>query len=198
MNLAAVSAVAVTMLAVAAPAAAQAPGDTPPTGAPGASVDPYRLAPSYARPAEQVVTVTHTYRGHVLLSDLAAFGVAAGLQSEHGAQLGALIYVAGPAAVHVAHGNSRAAWKSVGLRLGLPALGAMAGVAVMAAADCEGIFCAPIGIVYGGGLGMASAMIVDWAFLAKKTEPRRPGAGWVPTAAVTPDGSVAFGAVGRF
>jgi hypothetical protein len=204
MQLAVAAVAAVTILAAAhAPAAAQAPGATPPGAiGPTRPADPYWYAPSYVLPEAPVVTVTRTYRSHIMLTDLAALGLAAGLR-ERGAQIGSLVYAFGPPVIHFAHGNRRSGWTSVGLRLGLPALGAMAG-GVGAAMDssCNGSgSCGPgyvpYAMVIGAAAGMATAMIVDWTLLAKKTEQRRAGAGWAPVASVTPDG-VAVGAVGRF
>jgi hypothetical protein len=186
MQLAAVaSAVVPVLVALSAPAAAQAPG-----------ADPYSLAPSLVPPAPPPERrVTRYYAGQVVLSDLAAICTAAATGGEKGFVTGAVIYAGVPGLIHIAHGNTNSAWKSIGLRLGLPTL---AVIALDSAGSCDGPDCEPnpTTLVLGGTVGGVTAMIVDWAVLAKRTERVR-AATWAPSVAMTPD-AVSVGAIGRF
>ncbi len=88
-------------------------------------------------------------------------------------------FVTGPA-IHLKHGNSSGAAKSLAARALLPMGGAVLGM-VAFMEDCRGddLGCglAPIaGMVVGGAAGMVGAMALDWTVLGKH-EVEIPGAG---------------------
>jgi hypothetical protein len=143
-----------------------------------------------AVPVERV-----SYRWQIALVDLAAFGGAmigpAFQGRDREVQSAALgTYLLGSPLIHAANGHGLRAIASLGLRLGLPALGAAIGVRIQGESDCLDCIdtAAPIeGLVLGIGIGGLTALIVDHAVLAK---PRRvPARGWAPVAAPSRGGA---------
>jgi len=132
------------------------------------------------------------YTGRIVVADLAAATMfVAGVGSENGglAFAGATTYLVAPAIVHLSEGRSGAAVASVGLRVALPVAGATIGYKIEISGDCRGEFCGLGGVLVGGLVGGATAVIIDQFVLAgphrHDTANRRP---WVPTAAMTSQG----------
>ncbi len=100
---------------------------------------------------------------------------------------GSAVYAFGPAFVHAGEDNPGSAWKSVALRLGLPALGGLIGSAITEDED---------NIPALVGLGSTAAMVLDWAVLAKKTVTVQQPA-YYPYVTVAPGGAAA-GLTGAF
>ncbi len=138
---------------------AQAPGQTPAYAAPDPG-PPVRF---------ETVTTTERYGYQIALADGAA--LAAGLITENG---GVMIggYLLGGPIIHLAHDQIGRGFLSLGLRVGLPYLGAIAGAAV-GESNCQGsddeLFCGLGEIIVGGLLGAATASVIDWTLLARKT-----------------------------
>ncbi len=149
--------VAATLVAGARTAGAQAPGQTP------------WLAPAAPAPVYESITTTERYGYQIALADGAA--IAAGLATENG---GAMIglYLAGGPIIHFSHGQVGRGFLSLGLRVGLPYLGAIVGAAV-GESNCQGVddewFCGVGELLLGGALGAVAASVIDWTVLAKKT-----------------------------
>ncbi|NVB78609.1 MAG: hypothetical protein HOV81_09465 [Kofleriaceae bacterium] len=162
-----------TLLAMTSMAAAQAPGQT-------LSWDP-ELPPPRLEP------VTVSYRGQIITADIVALGLMVlGPQSdEHGLSLSGLgftgWFLAAPL-IHAAHGRGGAAAKSLGLRIGLPILGGIAGYR-LGPDDTSCVYtpavdgrpseggCGDHGSVIGALLGIAAgagtAMYIDAKYLAR-------------------------------
>jgi hypothetical protein len=82
------------------------------------------------------------------------------------------IVLLGPAAVHlVIHDRGVAAAESLGVDVGLPGIGLLAGLAID---PCRGEGCTPVGPILGMVVGYAGALVIDAVFLAK--EPTKPAA----------------------
>jgi hypothetical protein len=171
------------------------PGRTPP-GGPVPPPATYVPPPTYAPPPTQMRTdrygmaiagVDALAAGLVLLGTIVLVGsiVDGGDSGGDGdsAGLGVAmmiggvgVYAFGPAFVHTRHKNNSGAWKSVGLRLGLPMLGGLLGAAMDSGETCDanGYCYDDDGDDVGGslaGLGMLAAMIIDWGVLAKVRVP---------------------------
>jgi hypothetical protein len=121
-----------------------------------------------------------------------------------GVSLGALTYILGGPIVHGFHDEGGRMGVSLALRLGLPILLAYGGASLAQANsrcradddDCDGG--ALGGALLGFGLGVATAMVIDTAVIARPIEVRRPpSATWAPQIAVTPQ-RVGLGVIGRF
>lgn len=170
-----IAVVATALLAMTSIAAAQAPGQT-------MTWDP--------EPAPAPVTVepvTVSYRGQIITADVVSLGlmVLGPLSDEHDLTLSGLgftgWFLAAPL-VHAAHSRGGAAAKSLGLRVGLPILGGLAGYrlgpddtscvstpAVDGHASEGG--CGDHGSIIGALLGIAAgagtAMYIDAKYLAR-------------------------------
>lgn len=204
-------------LAFCATTAHAQPGNTPPGGSPPPPPPTYGPAPVYAPPPP--VTGTHTVRygttiagvdalagGLFLLGTIVLLGEVVSDEGGDddnaylgvGMMIGGVgVYTFGPAYVHSKKGNDRGAWKSVGLRVGLPLLGLALGEA-MRGEECDEYGC------YDGdddasaslfSLGILSAMVIDWAVLAKVD---RPNAAYYPYATATTGGGGVAGLAGSF
>jgi hypothetical protein len=106
-------------------------------------------------------------------------------------------YAIGGPVVHGWKGNKSGAWKSVGLRLGLPLLG-VAIAEIAQTPHCEGDVCyeEDEGLGLGlAGLGMLSAMVIDWFVLAKVERREQT---YVPYATTNRGGGVTLGLAGAF
>lgn len=89
------------------------------------------------------------------------------------------LYALGPAVVHGANARGGAGLGSFGMRLGLPIVGALMGLGIGASSSFKGLF-----ELAGAGafVGALTAMVLDAAFLARKTVPAEPGAPSTPSA----------------
>lgn len=158
-------------------AAAQAPGQT-------MSWDP-ELPPTAAPVRVEPVTVS--YRGQIITADVVSLGlmVLGPLSDEHEMNLSGIgfagWFLAAPL-VHAAHGRGGAAAKSLGLRVGLPILGGLAGyrlgpddTACVYDAELDGRAphggCGDHGSIIGALLGVAAgagtAMYIDAKYLSR-------------------------------
>lgn len=164
-------------IALAGPSAAlaQAPGEFRP--------QPLAVAPT--PPA----TIERSYRMQLLTVDIlsvAAIYLGVGSEFEGVARLGAVGLVLAAPAVHVFHDNGSSALKSAGLRLGLPCVGALIGARTNPGLP---------GVLMGGGIGVVTALIIDYTVLGKKTE--KAPASWQPTIGASST-SFSVGAAGHF
>lgn len=195
------AAVTVALLLGASPAFAQ-PSRTPPVQAPYQ----YQPAPYPYQPAGP--TRTHRYGAKIAVADALSFGaMLVGVimlvstidteDSDDDVTVGAVLmlggaagYVLGGPIVHSSEGNKSGAWKSVGLRLGLPLLGGVIGEAMRDESSGDDDAGASL-----SGIGILTAMVVDWFVLAKV---ERPVPGYLPYATTNRDGDVTFGLAGSF
>ena len=144
-------------------------------------------------------TVARSYAWQLASADLASFaGMALGnqVQSEPVTRIATVSFVLAAPAVHIVNGSYQNAVRSAGLRLTLPVLGAFAGLALECASHCSERVGPSHGIIIGGGLGAAAALLVDYALLSKKTE-RAPTRSWQPTVGASQNG-FSVGAMGRY
>lgn len=162
------------------------------TPSPAASVSP---ATPWARNASLAPAPSGRWYGwQVLLCDLAAegFGLAAVLSRSAILLVpsGALHALGGPI-VHWSHGNAGRGFASLGLRLGLPLVGALIGAATSNGSSTPAIV--------GGAAGSVVSIVLDIAWLAR--EPRSPALSASRTpgvfASVTQQGA-ALGVAGSF
>lgn len=124
-----------------------------------------------------------SYAGATVACDLSSLGVglsSAPLQSAVPSYVGFAGYFLCAPIVHAAHGGGDRAAGSVGLRIGLPAAGALIGAGIFLAADkCHGELCGLGGVVAmiaGAAVGAIAASIVDAAVLAKEPASAAPPA----------------------
>jgi hypothetical protein len=106
------------------------------------------------------------------------------------------LMVGGPI-VHYQKGNGSAVWKSLALRVGLPLIGSAIGEA-MRSEDCSGDVCNETNSGVGsslGGIGLLTAMAIDWFVLAKHSVTVY---GPAPYVATGRDGGLSFGLTTRF
>ena len=145
--------------------------------------------------SEEPGTETKWYGHHVMLADLAVIGLGAA-SGEPAIILSSVL--SGPL-VHAFHGNSKGAGLSALVRATLPLGGFLLGAAA-GSDDCvsdRGALCGFGYIFIGGALGFGAALGIDYFLLSKKTVTReRPR--WTPTAAVSRDGDLRLGMMGRF
>ena len=122
-------------------------------------------------------------------------------ESEGLAILGAGVYFLGTPLVHAGRADGQVT-RSLLLRLGLPALGALAGAGLGSLASCdERDDVCPIGerFLFGSiglGVGAISASVID-ATLLDRPRPR-PARTWTPTVAPSSGGGVTFGVAGAW
>jgi len=139
---------------------------------------PSAVAPVDAKPAEPVRSEPRydDYRPQLILSDSLALGLAvsAGVwqgASSHLALASLGVYALGAPVIHIAHGQPARSLASLGARVGLPFVGAFAGI-LSAAPFCAGTSedCLTLVAVFGAlgfvGGGVA-ALIIDDGFLGK-------------------------------
>jgi hypothetical protein len=106
-------------------------------------------------------------------------------------------YVFGGPMVHGAKGNKTGAWKSIGLRVGLPFLGAAIGES-MKKEECQIDYCTTSDNGESESLfavGVLTAMVIDWFVLAK-VEKRT--SAYTPIVTPVRDGGMTFGIAGSF
>jgi hypothetical protein len=209
--------VCLVLCALSAPTHAQ-PGNTPPAGT--ASPPPPTVPPAYTY-GTAPTTRTERYGMKVAAVDGLAFGammvgaivLVAGIAEDSvdeddgtvalGVALmigGAITYVVGGPLVHNSKRNTSSAWKSLALRLGLPALGGMIGSA-MHREECSGDVCSSSNDDLAGslsGLGVLAAMVIDWTVLSHHTVTVQAPVGYAPYAGVTREGGVTFGLTRSF
>jgi hypothetical protein len=148
-----------------------------------------------------------SYRWQIGVADAASLAIMLSV-TERGILGGGLVYLLGGPTIHVAHGETGRAVGSLALRAALPIIGGLVGGKLWwnsqdaRCRDGDPDFCADdevnVGAVYGLGLGLLTAMVVDTAFLARPVPIRREaGATWAPQLAVTP-GHLGVGVAGRF
>jgi hypothetical protein len=199
------------------PAAAQ-PGNTPPTTQPPPPPPTTTTVPPPYTYGVAPTTRTERYGMKIAAVDGLAFGamvvgaivlVAGAIDNDEegsialGAVLmigGAVTYVVGPPLVHSNKGNSSSAWKSLALRLGLPALGGILG-STMQRTECSGDVCSSSNDDIAGslsGIGVLAAMVIDWTLLSKRTVTVHAPPPYAPYAAVGKDGQMTFGLAGSF
>ncbi len=147
-------------------------------------------APAYAVPAvaaPAVETTTEWYGWEIMLTDAASLTLlfaGAMLAGDGDAQLlasGAVAAGVGglalaPAFVHLQHGNPGTAVASIGVRVGLPAAGMLAGYAASCIKDEDQEVACPLSLLFGVVGGSAAALIIDYALLSRSTvavNPRR-------------------------
>ena len=174
---------------LAAPALAQ-PGQT----APGQTSAYAAPPPAYVQ-QYQAETTTTKYGWQIFAADAASWAIiaAAGDGSSEGlATVGAMgVFLGGPI-VHLAQGNTSGAGYSLLARTALPLGGALLGAA---ACDDSGDDYGCIGtMMLGLTVGYGSALVIDWFYLAEKTEVTGPPSGWAslrPSLQVEPTGAKA-------
>jgi hypothetical protein len=173
-----------------------APESTLPLAPPG-------LAPVGPLPAPEPAFEVHNYRWQIAAVDAAGLALVLS-HSETGVSLGALTYILGGPIVHGLHDQGGRMGVSLALRLGLPILLAYGGASLAQLNnrcspdddDCDSG--ALGGALLGFGLGVATAMVIDTAVIARPIEVRNPpGATWAPQIAVTSH-RVGLGVIGRF
>ncbi len=157
--------------------------------------DAQRFGEIASQEIEATVTVETKYGYQILFADLAMIGVAAATES--GAA--SLMYFFGSPAIHILNGNNSGAGLSLLARVVLPTAGAAIG---LASAQCDSsgdeFLCGYGEVIIGAGIGLASALAIDYFVLAKKKETRRVRRTFSPTASVSGDGDLQLGIAGRF
>jgi len=157
---------------------------------------------------------TRRYGFELAAADAAALtitAVASTSRGDRGAIASVSLFTFAPL-VHLAHGNRHGAETSLGLRLALPAIGAVAGLVGGAAIQhasttCAAEPCEPadglatgafVGMGIGTLAGMGAAMVIDYAFLGKKRVEIGPEhAAWSPVVSASQHG-VSLGVTGTF
>jgi hypothetical protein len=193
----ATAAVPATPAAIAAPSILVAP---PPRLAPPRSI------PAVSPPGDRDETEP-SYRVHLVVADLIALGLAV-TTTKAGVVAGTAIYLFDGLVIHGSHDRPGRGLGSLALRVGLPVLSTFVGSAISWSRQdprClqgDSDFCTDDevnpGALYGLGIGLLGAMVIDTAFLARPaTMHRRPAAAWSPRVSATRE-HVAFGITGGF
>jgi hypothetical protein len=114
--------------------------------------------------------------------------------------LGLATYLLGAPLVHLGHGRPLAGLGSLGLRAGAPILGGALGVALeRSASGCSGDFCGLGGLLLGGVVGVATAVALDSAVLAREKAPLEgTRTAFVPSVTPRLEGGVDVGVGGAF
>jgi hypothetical protein len=106
---------------------------------------------------------------------------------------GAVLFVLGGPLVHLLHHDAIGAAKSAGLRIGLPAMGALLlWAANRCQSECNDGNNDAAWADTGAMLGMAAAVVIDSAFFAHEARVEQPPT-WTPVLAPTQDGGMTFG-----
>jgi hypothetical protein len=148
-----------------------------------------------------------SYRVHMVVADLIALGLAV-TTTKAGVVAGTSIFLFDGLVIHGSHDHLGRGIGSVALRAGLPVVATIVGRAIWWSRQdprCrrgDSDFCADdefnVGALYGLGLGLLGAMVIDTAFLARPaTVHRRPAVTWSPRVSATRE-QVAFGITGGF
>ena len=146
---------------------------------------------------------TSWYGWQILISDaasMAALGAAAGSDSPMNAGLLLLAiggYLVPPPIIHGMHDQGGRSLLSVGMRLGLPVLGAA--VAEGASSGCEGVDCSGDAALVGLLLGAGAALALDVALANEAVKPARttPGVALAPQLIIS-ERETRFGITGSF
>lgn len=195
-----------------APTAESAPPATehPKTEAPATKPPPAEpLAPATATATEPV---RDWYGWQLLINDFVALGslgaaAVAGVEGKTAIAVVvpvALVYDLGGPTIHWLHGRKSIAGASLGVRIGVPFVGVMAGAAIAGCGNDKGsaaTTCRSQGAGYGALFGFAAATAIDAAFLAwdapRSTAHESAAFRWAPFA--TPiQGGGTLGVVGSF
>jgi hypothetical protein len=184
--------------AIAGAARAQTAGDIVPYQPPVVPLPGAYALPPMMLPPPSPPPVKRWYGYQIMLTDLGSIL----LLTNSGQYLGTISYLAVPAVIHGLHHNRSMAIASPLLRLGLPLAGMLIGVS---AENCphntssdDGESCGLGGAILGLGIGLLTAMILDYSLASYEDVPtygavpptaRRPlsgvtlaGAGVAPTA----------------
>jgi hypothetical protein len=148
-----------------------------------------------------------SYRFHLVVADAAALALTL-TTTKAGVLAGASIYLFDGLIIHGSHDHVGRGFGSLALRAGLPVLATMVGGAIWwrgQDARCragEPDYCSDdevnVGALYGLGLGILGAMVIDTAFLARPaTVHKRAAVTWTPRLSATRD-HVALGITGGF
>jgi hypothetical protein len=201
---------------------ATAPGLTPPSGVPMAApildarmgaatagtMPAYRYYSPYAAyppPSEELV-YEPSYRWQLALVDIGSV-VLLFSGSDAGVTGGLAAYTFLAPTIHLAHDEGWRAAGSLGLRLGMPVLGALAGIMIGAAQkpsgcddgfDCDSEDAVFVGLALGALAGMAVAMVIDDVIIAKpRLTHKHTSLVVAPRVNVTPQ-QTTFGLAGSF
>ena len=185
-------------------ASAEAPG---PTAIAAPDYEPVPGLDVASPPSERI-----SYRKDVHLADAASVLMIVGGGASGSSELSAVGlsgYFVGAPLVHLAHGQPGAAAKSLGLRVALPMVAALAGFKLMGedsaghsshgcagepASACVGMGGSIVGLMLGGLVGAVAASYIDGKYLAAY---QRPAQTWAPNVAPI-RGGVALGVSGSF
>jgi len=132
-----------------------------------------------------------SYSGRIVLADLAALGLVlgAGVTESGGiAWMGLATYLCAPAVVHMREARPGAALASLGLRALMPVAGATVGYHIEVSDGCHSEFCGLGGVLMGGLVGGATAVVIDQFFLARPSRAEVATRRWAPTAAMSSQG----------
>jgi hypothetical protein len=202
------------------PPVATAPGLTPPSGVPmaapilGASMGApgtlpaYRYYSPYAAypPPSDELMYEPSYRWQLVLVDIGSVALMFS-GSDAGVTGGLAAYTFLAPTIHLAHDEGWRAAGSLGLRLGMPVLGALAGIMIGASRspsgcsgdfDCDDSDTVALDLVIGALAGMAAAMLIDDVIIAKPRLTHKHSSLVVaPRVNVTPQ-QTTFGLAGSF
>jgi hypothetical protein len=169
---------------------------------------PSSVPPISPRVDDRDETVTEpSYRLHLLVADTAALALTL-TTTRAGVLAGASIYLLDGLVIHGSHDRIGRGIGSLALRAGLPVLATIVGGMIWwhgqdsrcRAGDPD--YCSDdelnVGALYGFGLGILGAMVIDTALLARPaTVHRRAAVTWTPRVSATRD-QVALGITGGF
>jgi hypothetical protein len=113
--------------------------------------------------AQPVTTPWYGYQ--LLVSDLASVGMIA-TGNQVGVGVGLVALALAPSVIHGIHKRPLQAVLSPVLRVGLTFVGAAAGASLESCSPND-MFCGLGGAALGGGLGLLTAMVLDWTVLSK-------------------------------
>jgi hypothetical protein len=135
-------------------------------------------APESVRQAPRVVEArrrSHWYGWQTLATDgVTVTLLASGIAAQRGALVafGAATFALGGPIVHLAHGRGDAAAASLGIRVGVPFVGAFVGAVIEDCRHSDNEGCPLEGAAIGLLAGTGAAMILDTVFLAHEDIPR--------------------------
>jgi hypothetical protein len=185
--------------------------------APAAAGGPPGLAPDTASLSAAAAPQVERYGSELLLADLAWVGATLALaatdQDDTAGSVATIGYLAAGPAIHLRHGNLHGASRSAAARTLLPLGGLVLGMMLAGAteepnyADCVepctgyshggGFRTIAFGVL-GASVGVASAMVLDWTTLGRKTVARpATTARLLPRVGVS-GGGFSVGVTGRF
>jgi hypothetical protein len=147
------------------------------------------------RPEPVYHTTVHSYRRQVIIADLASFG----LIFAGGVGLAGYFFAA--PVIHLAHGNSKGALRSFGLRLVPVGVFLVTALSLTAGSGCRangagGCYGEAAGAFLAGLVSMVVVIPIDWAH-AKREDRKQVGVRWVPSVNVTRE-TTGLGLVGSW